>query len=97
MAKSVFQADVEVVLDRTTEVCESPDIGGDQASTCFFPLENVTEKGSLLARNEESRSFSYAHLFSHENKSIHYWLFIILLPSKLSASQQVEAAACSLV
>lgn len=45
----------------------------------------------------ERRCFSHTS-FSHENKSIHYWLFTILPSNKLSAIQAAaEAAKCCFV
>lgn len=53
----------------------------------FSVGEHYCEWGSVGKKSGERHCFSHAHLFSHENKSIHYWLFIILPSNKLSAIQ----------
>lgn len=53
-------------------------------------------KGICWQESGESCCFSHAHLFSHENKSIHYWLFIIL-PSNKLAARQAASGSCSML
>lgn len=59
-------------------------IGHLLAFSCWRTL---LRKGICWQERGESCCFSHAHLFSHENKSIHYWLFIILPSNKLAARQ----------
>jgi len=54
------------------------------ASLCWRTLLWM---GICWQESGERCCFSHAHLFSHENKSIQYWLFIIFPSNKLSAVQ----------
>lgn len=69
------------------------DFVNDQIFGCTKSLlavpcwKTFSSMGICWQGSGERRCFAHAHLFSHKNKSTHYWLFIIPPSNKLSAIQ----------